>query len=354
MNVRRIATLFTKEIKHGPKGVLFLFVVVMPLVLSLLVSLVFGSLFAGKPRLGVVDAGNSQLAQRLLAEEYLVGRRYATPDELRQATLDGVVDVGMILPAGFDQQVRQGEAAEVSFYIWGQSLVTHRLVLASALSDGMVELAGRETPVTIVPETLGDDTSREWSERLLPLLVLMAVIMGGVMIPAVSVIDEKEKRTLTALITTPTSLLEVLLAKGVLGMLLSLVMGFAILLMNRALGQGWGLLLLTLSLGALLAVLLGLLLGLLLKDMNSLLATMKAGGLLLYAPAIIQLFPGMPQWLARLFPTYYMINPVMAITQRGEGWTAVAPDLFIVATFALLMLAALVLLTRRAPALAFS
>jgi ABC-2 type transport system permease protein len=89
-----------------------------------------------------------------------------------------------------------------------------------------------------------------------------------------------------------------------------------------------------------------------LKDINSLFATMKAGGLLLYAPAIIQLFPGIPQWLARIFPTYYVINPVMEITQRGGGWTAVAPDLFILFTFVLLLLAALVFLTRRAPALA--
>lgn len=53
------------------------------------------------------------------------------------------------------------------------------------------------------------------------------------------------------------------------------------------------------------------------KDINSLFATVKALGLLLYAPALIALFPVISQWIAQIFPTYYRVDPVIAIVQRG-------------------------------------
>lgn len=90
------------------------------------------------------------------------------------------------------------------------------------------------------------------------------------MVPATSLVEEKQKQTLTALTTTPTSLEEVLLAKGLLGVILSLVVGVLILVMNRALGVQPLLLLLVLGLGAAMAAAFGVLLGVYVKDINTL------------------------------------------------------------------------------------
>ena len=43
----------------------------------------------------------------------------------------------------------------------------------------------------------------------------------------------------------------------------------------------------------------------------------KAVGLLLYAPIIDYLFPQRPQWISKIFPTYYIIQPVAEINQQG-------------------------------------
>jgi ABC-2 type transport system permease protein len=101
-------------------------------------------------------------------------------------------------------------------------------------------------------------------------------------------------------------------------------------------------LLLFLALGAVMAALFGLLLGALTKDITSLFATVKTVGIFLYAPAIVFLFPSLPQWIGRLFPTYYVIAPVMAITQQGAGLGDVAGDLAVLV--ALLLLTAIGLL----------
>jgi ABC-2 type transport system permease protein len=160
-----------------------------------------------------------------------------------------------------------------------------------------------------------------WAQRLLPFVVMMSIILGGTMLPAASLVEEKQKRTLTAVVSTTTTLEEIFASKAILGFIVSFVMGLVILILNQAFGQQPTLLFLVLGMGALLSALFGVILGALVKDINSLFATIKGIGiLLLYAPALIYLFPTLPQWTAQLFPTYYMIHPIIAITQEGATW----------------------------------
>ncbi|MCA9988942.1 MAG: hypothetical protein KDE59_31765, partial [Anaerolineales bacterium] len=86
---------------------------------------------------------------------------------------------------------------------------------------------------------------------------------------------------------------------------------------------------LLLVLGAILGAAGGILLGIFAKDINTLFATIKGLGILLYAPAIIYLFPTVPQWIGRLFPTYYIIAPITEITQNGAGWSVIADEVII-------------------------
>jgi ABC-2 type transport system permease protein len=90
----------------------------------------------------------------------------------------------------------------------------------------------------------------------------------------------------------------------------------------------------------------GLLLGAFLKDVDTLFAVLKATGILLYAPAIVYLFPEIPQWIGRIFPTYYLIGPVIEISQRGATWSDVALDVFILLGLILLMLVGVVFAVR--------
>ena len=65
------------------------------------------------------------------------------------------------------------------------------------------------------------------------------------------------------------------------------------------------------------------------KDVTTLFALMKGIGILLYAPAFVYMFPQIPQWIGRIFPTYYILKPVVEISQRGAGWPEIAPEVLI-------------------------
>jgi len=352
MKWRRLAALLGKEFMFGSKSFMFIFAVVMPVVVSLFISLLAGTLFAGKPRLGLADLGSSSLPGRLSELSYLVSRAYDTPEQLRGEVERGALDMGIVLPAGFDAALQRGETTDLELYLWGESLLKHRTQLGVTLVREMVALAGRQIPVETATILLGDKANIPWDVRLFPLVVIMAIALGGMMVPATSLVDEKQKRTLQALTTTPASLGEVLLAKGAAGALISLVMGSVILAINSAFGAHAGLLLLILGLSAVFAATLGVIMGLWMKDITTLFTAFKSIGILLYAPAFIYLFPQLPQWVARIFPTYYMIGPIVNMSVHSATWPDVAGDVYILCALIVLAIGAAALVVRRRGVLA--
>jgi ABC-2 type transport system permease protein len=326
MNLRRVGVLISKELIYGSKNLMFIFAVVIPLALSLILSLLVGTLFSGKPRLGVADLGSSQLPGRLAQLDYVATRTYDSAATLKADVQRGALDVGLVLPAGLDSALQSGQSSDLELYVWGESLLKNRTVLAVTISREIIALAGRDIPVQTVTTLIGDKASVSWQARLFPLLVAMAIILGGTMIPSTALVEEKEKRTLTALAVTPATMGEIKAAKSITGALVSVLMGAIILTLNRAWGAQPAAMLVLLALSATLSAGFGLILGTLLKDMNTLFTAIKGLGLLLYAPALIQMFPQLPQWVARLFPTYYMINPIVEMSLHGAGWRDIAGD----------------------------
>jgi ABC-2 type transport system permease protein len=329
MSLKRAAILLGKELWHGPKNFIIIFAIVLPVALSLLLSLTLGTLFSEKPRLGIVDEDSSQLVTMFKELDSVVYEEYDTISEIKQAVESGALDMGLVLPDGFDSSVMRGEELEITAYVWGESLAKNRTILGVTVANLIRELAGQEAPVDIVAIALGDEESIPWSDRLLPVIVLMTVFLGGLFIPAISVINEKEKKTLEALVITPTSIVDVFLAKGLLGFILSLSMGILVLVLNQAFGAQPLLLIMMLALGAIMASEIGLICGALIRDTTTLFAIWKGGGILLFGPAIIYMFPQIPQWIGRVFPTYYFVDPVVAISQRGSGWPDIATNVFI-------------------------
>ena len=347
MNARRIFILLRKELVSGPKNFFFIFAVAVPVITSLVISLLFGELFSGKPQVGLFAPSGSQLVDLVLEADYVVGSVYESVAELKTAVSTGAVDMGLALPNDFDTLLQANEHVDATLFVHGQSLLKNRIVIGGLLGNSIVAVGNRDLPVSVQSVSLGQGNNTAWYERMVPLLVLMAVVLGGSIVPAGSLVEEKQNRTLGALTATPTSPGDVFLAKGLLGVMVSIVMGIVILLLNRAFGVHPGLLIFILLLSAMLAATFGILLGSLTKDVNALFAVVKVSGALLYAPALIYLFPDVPQWIARVFPTYYIIGPIIEITQNGGSWSTIWPDVTILMVLIGLMLAGLALVINR-------
>lgn len=329
MSLRETFVILIKDLRHGLKNFMIVFILVIPLALSLVVSLLFGTLFSQKPRLGIADQGDSQIKALAKKDTSIQVREFNSDQELRQAVENGAVDIGIALPAGFDQKVRASEQTELDAYLWGESLLKDRAILGMSLASLLRELAGHEAPVEVVTVMVGEGESLPWNVRLMPLLVFMGIVLSGSIIPAMSMVEEKMKRTLRALTISPASMGDVLAAKGLLGLLLSVTMGALMLAINDAWGNQPGLLLGVLLLSGAASAVFGVLMGALLKDMNTVFTIFKSMGIFLYAPALLLMFPEVPGWIAKIFPTYYMIAPLVEISQQGGSWSDIAVDIYV-------------------------
>ncbi len=347
MSLKRVGIILGKEFLHGSRGYIFIFSIVAPIVISLMISLIFGTLFTGKPKLGVLDEGNSQLIPMIQELDTLNLKEYNSNPEIRQAVESGAVDVGIALPADFDSLVTGGGKAEVEAYTWGESLAKDRSVIAVTITNLIREMTGQESPVDIETITLGDEVSTPWGDRLLPVIVLLAVFLGGLMLPATSIINEKAKRTLEALVVTPASIGDIFAAKGLVGLIISMFMGVLILIINQAFGNHPLLLVLVLALGGIMAVEIGVILGIFLKDITSLFTVWKTAGIVLFAPVFIYLFPEIPSWVGRIFPTYYIVQPIVDISQLGGGWAEIATNVFVLIGLGIILLGLVTLILKR-------
>jgi ABC-2 type transport system permease protein len=323
MNLKRIWTLVKAEVFHGPKDVVLVMAVVMPILLALFVNLAFGDIFTDRAKLGIYDAGTSPLTAKLASVGSMTVKTYRSEADLRAAAANGALDMGIVLPSDFDAKLATG-TVNLKAYVWGESLAKNRVVIPLALNDAIRELTGAALPVNIATMPLGDESSLPWSDRLLPLTVLIAVFYGGMMLPASSLIHEKQRRTLEALNVTPATVRDIFTAKGIIGAALAIIMGVLTLAISASFGGSPLALVLVLALGAVLAAEIGLLAGAFIKDMNTLFAFWKFGGLLLFGPAFIFMFPQIPAWIGYIFPTYYVIKPVTDLTVLGLSFGSVA------------------------------
>jgi len=347
MSLKRVGILLSKEFFHGSRSFILIWAIAAPLLMSLVISLAFGTFFSEKPQLGIMDEGDSQLVALSQQLDSVVTKDYGTLSTLKQAVESGAVDMGIVLPVGFDDAVVEGETTEITAYVWGESLAKNRTILSVTLADLIREIAGQEVPVEIETVALGDEVSVPWSDRLLPFVVLIAVLLGGIFLPATSIIAEKHNRTLQAVVVTPTTVADVFVAKALLGIVLSLCMGILMLVINQAFGAQPLLLVLVLVLGSIMAAEIGLALAAVIRDTTSLFAVMKFSGILLYAPVIVYLFPQIPQWIGRIFPTYYIVQPIIDISQRGGGWPEIATNVLILVGLDVVFAGVVALLARR-------
>ena len=201
-------------------------------------------------------------------------------------------------------------------------------MLTATVLDLVRGLTGEEASVAVEVVQLGEATL-PLDLRLLPLIVMYAVAIPGGMVPASSLVEEKERGTLQAVLATPTSMGEVLVAKAALGMILGIVAGTVTLALNDAFGAAPLAVMLAVGVGALMMALVGLMLGAWAPDTNTLFAAWKGGGIILFLPAIFFVWPGLPTWPAYAMPAYYFLQPAYAVGVEGALLGDVAVHLVI-------------------------
>ncbi len=346
MSLKRASRVLAKDLQLGPRSPVFLWVLILPFLITFLVQVAFGDLFDPQPRLGIVDRDSSAITSAVRSLDGIELTVLDDTDALKRRVESNDLDAGLVLPAGFDTDVRSGARPPLEFYVGGESRASNRIILAVTTIDLVREVEGRAPPVEVEVVSLGTEVL-PLTVRLVPFVVMYALLIAAVFLPSFSLADEREKHTLDALLVTPTKLSEVVVAKGVLGFGLAIAMAFVTLWLNGALAVQALALTVVLVIAGLLLVEIGLVYGTASKDVTGVFTLIKGTGFILLGPTVFYIFPDWPQWIAKLFPTYWVINPIYEVTVNGAGLSAVSAELAIALGVIALMLVPIALLTRR-------
>jgi len=347
VNLRQAGNVLAKDLRLGPRSPVFLWVLALPIVFTFLITAVFGDLFAPPARLAVVDEGSSRITAALQQVDGIEVTVLDDSDAMTAAVEAHDYDAGLLLPAGTDEALASGQQTELELLVSGQSLASTRLVIGVTTLDELRAVAGSSPPVEVVVTTVGDQGWVPVEDRLLPFIVMYAVVIAGLFLPASSMVEERERRTLDALLITPVRMSEVLVGKGALGVILAVMMGWVTLALNGAFGSQPLAMTLFLLLGGVMMAELGLVVGSWAKDSNTLFTTVKGGALLVVAPVLFTLFPGLPQWIAQLFPTYYFLQPIYDMAVTGTTFSDHLVDLAACVAICLALIPAVSAMGRR-------
>ncbi len=114
MNALAIAAVNVRRLLRDRSGLFFVFV--LPVILIVVLGTMYGGRVA--PRMGIVATGSGPLGTELVDAIRNGGvklelREPATEDELRAGVEDGRLEIGVIIPAGYDATLRGGGVAQV-------------------------------------------------------------------------------------------------------------------------------------------------------------------------------------------------------------------------------------------------
>ncbi len=213
-----------------------LFLFVFPLLLILVLGLTFGGM--STQRLGVVTAGSGRLGSDLLSRfqrvPYVTVSSVADPAALRTQVARGDLSAGVIVPAGYDSDLRSNRSTVVTYLARPgtssqQVGETIRTVVAQQAEtvgaaqfavrhsatgdfDTSLRLAERLQPaapaVSVVQTTVGKVSPTSgagtysvgaWTELLL--FVFLMALMGG----AIGLVESRRLRITQRMLSTPTS-----------------------------------------------------------------------------------------------------------------------------------------------------
>ena len=119
LEIARVSILRTFRDRMG-----LFFIVILPMILVIVLGLTYGGMNAA--RVGIADQDGSSLSESLVGDLQTTDvrleiRRYATPDELRDAVERGFIEIGLAIPTGYGEALRAPGHAQVEVVAQPQS-----------------------------------------------------------------------------------------------------------------------------------------------------------------------------------------------------------------------------------------
>ena len=240
-------------------------------------------------------------------------------------------DVGLIVPADFEQEIQAGAHPQVILYVNGGAIpLQQTALLKAAIVNYARAVAAPLPPASLVIATINPARKETVGQTLEsvygPIGLLVSLSVGLVLMPS-RLIEEKEKKTLRMILVAPASYGDVIVGKLLPILVYQLALSVIVVtIIQGGLTGDIPLVLLYILLGGLFALALGLLIGSIFETTTAANAVSGIAVFILILPGIFVgalgqlLGNGSPvAQISRFVPTYYVAEGASnALRQQGS------------------------------------
>ena len=260
-------------------------------------------------------------------------------DELAADLNSGAVVAAVIVPEGFERDVTQGKPATLQLLLDGTNAntasVAHGYAQRIVHNFAMSRVQGAMVlPVSHVPR-VWYNSELEYSYFMVLSMIALAGTMVGIITAAASAVREKESGTLEQLLVTPATTFELIAAKSVPPLLVTLIALFPSLLIAEAVGVPLRGSLPLFILFSVIFMLSNLGLGFLVATMSDTLQQALLISFLIMFPMLflsgtivpLESMPKALQYAAQLSPLRHYMEVVLSLFLKGVGLDILWPRL---------------------------
>jgi len=354
MNRRSVWAIVRKDIRDAFVSFRIVAMLIMPLTMTGLYGFVFRDAVPSL-RLVVYDPSNSLITRVLSGVSDLDIVTVQDSSSVETLTTEKSAQLGLIFPPGFDAALRAEANPPLTMIVnraqLGADSVAQMVLTVIQMQTPRsigVDLTRRE--INAAPQSAGFLTGSLGLTGVFAIMsmVLLLATLGVFMVP-VTIVEEKETRTLDALMVAPVSYVDLTAAKAVTGLFYALLMDGIVVAVNQIFVDARLIVLLAvLGLGSLAVVMLGLLLGSLFSSMQSLSVWSSFAMIPFLGPVVMGFLPNAPlQNVMPLLPSYHLVQGLRLALEPGVDLSALGGHLLVLAMTTLAFGVGVIWLLRR-------
>ena len=364
MNVTRLLALIRKEfiqIVRDPRTLTIVFI--MPVLQLLLMGFSMSSDVRNVP-LAVLDMDRSPAARELLtafrsADYFHIDYDVTSESELRKLIDDGQAGAGLIIPAGYGDQIAGGKTAAVAFVIDGSdpSIAATGLsaaqLIAQTKSTALILDRASQMGQSNAVRSLIELRTQVWynpdlvsAYNMVPAMIGVILLFLTIQLTATAVVRERERGTMEQLAVTPLNSVELMIGKLAPFVLIAIMIAIEVVLLGVLV---WnvpitGSLVLLFALIALfLVTTLGL--GLFISTIARTQREAQMYSMLFVLPAMflsgfyypVSAMPQFLQYVSYAIPLRYFLVIVRSVVLKGVGADALTQQILALAFFGVLI-----------------
>ena len=326
-SLARVVAFVVKDFQDALNSQTLTFLLLVPVLISVFFSQLSGDKIR-RPRVAIND-NNSVFARALKLSGNLQVldsiSNCREESDFRRKIENKILDAVIIIPPGFDEELKQNNFPRIDIYL-GNNTAQNNVVKESVKSS-LRRFAGQELPADIYAKSIFGNDDSESAEKSILCIWICFTAIAGLMITASTFVEEKEHKTINAVLMSPAKYWEIAAGHLVSVTVMPLLSALLIVIINQPENISFAVILL-ITLGSSVFAAGGIVLGQFAKSQTAANAMSSAIYLLLFIPLVMADFNDSIHKFCYILPTYYLNNGLYGAIADGNSFSALLKDIY--------------------------